>query len=140
MDGDAVVRRKSNHLRVQIMKDFSRTTFIYKVKIKWHRHTSANLSNNRLFWSYLQLVDGRNTLISSLAVTFFLQVGHLPCAVIAALMHFLQKIWPHFVDISSVKGAIHIGQLKTGSIGGSGDFLAFPICKRNINVSNLNSS
>jgi len=88
--------------------------------------------------------DGRNTFISCLEVTFFLQVGHLPCILITVLMQFLQKICPHLVDISSTKGSIHIGQL--GSAGGSGasilgseasflvsaDFWAFSTCKRNI--------
>lgn len=35
-------------------------------------------------------------------------------------MHFLQKMWPHFVDISSANGAMQMGQVKVGSFGGGG--------------------
>jgi hypothetical protein len=51
-------------------------------------------------------------------VTLFLQVGHLACLLIASDMQALQKMCPHFVDISSTNGHKQIGQLKVGSFGG----------------------
>jgi hypothetical protein len=51
-------------------------------------------------------------------VTLFLQVGHLACLLIASAMQVLQKMCPHFVDISSTNGHKQIGQLKVGSFGG----------------------
>jgi hypothetical protein len=66
--------------------------------------------------------DERNTLISCFIETFFLQVGHVLFEAIAIVMHFLQKMWPHLVDISSTKGSIHIGQIKSSSFGGSDAF------------------
>lgn len=100
--------------------------------MRQQKSTLITINNHEWIWPYLQLVDGRNTLISSLTVIFFLHVGHLAWALIAALMQALQKIWPHLVDISSTKGPIHIGQLKTGSFGGSGG--KFSPCKRNNQV------
>lgn len=49
---------------------------------------------------------------------FPLQVGHLPRTAIDALIHFLQNMWPHFVDISSTYGPMQTGQVKVGSTGG----------------------
>lgn len=37
-----------------------------------------------------------------------------------ALIHALQKIWPHLVDISSTNGPMQTGQLNVGSFGGGG--------------------
>lgn len=37
-----------------------------------------------------------------------------------ALMHALQKMWPHFVLISSTSGPMQMGQLNVGSFGGTG--------------------
>lgn len=71
----------------------------------------------------IQLAAGRNTLISSLTVTLLRQVGHLAWAAMAVLMHALQNMCPHFVEVGSTSGPIHIGQLKVGSFGGGvGDF------------------
>lgn len=56
----------------------------------------------------------------SFMVTFLRQVGHLPLAPIADLMHALQNIWPHFVDVSSTIGLMHMGHLNVGSFGGGG--------------------
>lgn len=65
----------------------------------------------------------------SFVTTGFLQVGHLPWAAMAALMHALQKIWPHFVVVPSTSGPRQIGQLKVGPFGaGRGDFAEI-ICK-----------
>lgn len=66
---------------------------------------------------------GRYTLMVSFMVIFLLQVGHLPWAAIEALMQPLQKIWPHFVDISSTSGPMHTGQLNVGSFGFGGTTL-----------------
>lgn len=56
----------------------------------------------------------------SLAVVLFLHVGHFVWAAMAALMHCLQKMWPHFVLVSSTNGPMQTGQLNTGSFGGGG--------------------
>ena len=53
-------------------------------------------------------------------MTFRLHVGHLFWAAMADLMHALQKMWPHLVDISSTNGPMQTGQLKVGSFGGGG--------------------
>lgn len=72
-----------------------------------------------------------------LFVSFCLQVGHLCCAFIAAMMHALQNMWPHLVVTSSTNGPIQTGQLKVGSFGGGGGggggggatYCALPLCK-----------
>lgn len=66
----------------------------------------------------IQLAAGRKTLMVFFMLIFPLQVGHWPRTAIDALIHFLQNMWPHFVDISSTYGPKQTGQVKVGCTGG----------------------
>lgn len=52
------------------------------------------------------------------ALHFILQVGHFFWTASAFLMQFLQKTWPHFVDVASCNSSIQIGQRNAGAAGG----------------------
>lgn len=68
----------------------------------------------------------------SLILSLWRHVGHLCWTFIAASMHILQNMWPHFVEVSSFNGPMHIGQLKEGGPLALSDVLgwgfAFFVC------------